>query len=50
MRITRLYVGKKSRRQKYRKLLLFAIIVPALSIIVGYLISSIVILPTIAGK
>lgn len=50
MRLTRVIIYKKSRREKYRKILLFAIIVPAISIMLGYLISSIVILPTIAGK
>jgi hypothetical protein len=50
MRMTRLYKFKRSRHKKARKVLLFAVVVPAVSIIVGYLISSVLILPTIAGK
>jgi len=47
MRNTRVRKFKKYRQRKARNYIFFAVVFPCLSIFVGYLITSLVILPTI---
>ena len=49
MRITRLQRFRKYRREKAGKLFLFALILPSSSILIGYLITMLFILPSM-GK
>lgn len=48
MRVSRVQKFKKSRRKKVKKLIFFVIIIPLTCITAGYLITTVVILPTMA--
>jgi hypothetical protein len=48
MRVSRVEKFKKSRRRKARRLLFYGIVIPFTSVLLGYLITSIIILPAMA--
>lgn len=48
MRITRVEKFRRNRHRKARRFIFFAVIVPCMSIFIGYLITSIIILPAMA--
>lgn len=49
MRYKRVYKFKKSRNKKMRRILLLAVIMPLALVILGYLLASLVILPSMSG-
>lgn len=48
MRITRVKKFKKSRHKKVKKIFIYAVVFPSLSIVIGYFITALFILPVIA--
>lgn len=48
MRVKRVEKFKKTRHDKIRNLIVYAVVLPSLSIFMGYLITSLVILPSMA--
>lgn len=48
MRVKRVEKFRKCRKQKLRKALLFTVLFPGTSVLIGYLITSLWILPSIA--
>jgi|GEM_PF-972221 len=48
MRVTRAEKFRKKRRRKARRFILFGIVIPFTSILIGYLITLIIILPAMA--
>lgn len=50
MRVKRVEKFKKNRRKKMRRLILYTFILPISCILLGYLITSLIILPSMAGK
>lgn len=47
MRVTRVKKFKRYRQKKVKKVFLYAVILPCLSIVAGYLITALLILPII---
>jgi len=48
MRVSRVEKFKKARRRKARRLVFLGIVVPFMSVLIGYLITCIIILPAMA--
>lgn len=48
MRVSRVEKFRKSRRKKARKFIFYTIVIPAICIITGYLITAIMILPAMS--
>jgi phage shock protein PspC (stress-responsive transcriptional regulator) len=49
MRYKRTDYFKKMRRKKARKLFLLAVVMPAMLVLLGYLVASVIILPSMSG-
>jgi hypothetical protein len=49
MRYTRVKRFRKTRYRKMRRLLLFAVVMPLTLVLLGYLVASLIILPSMAG-
>lgn len=48
MRVTRVEKFKKSRRKKLRNFIIYVLFLPSLSIFIGYVLTSLIILPAIS--
>lgn len=48
MRVKRVEKFRKNRQRKNRKLFLFAVLIPSASVFIGYLVTSLIILPVMA--
>ena len=49
MRCKRIKYFKKMRRRKVRKVFLLAVVMPSMLILLGYLVASVIILPSMSG-
>ena len=49
MRNKRIDHFKKMRRRKTRKILLMAVVMPSVLVLLGYLVASVIILPSMSG-
>ncbi|MDP4093552.1 MAG: hypothetical protein Q8920_09345 [Bacillota bacterium] len=50
MRVKRLEKYRRSRRKKVKRILFFTILLPITCIVAGYLITSLIILPSMSAK
>ena len=50
MRVKRVEKFKRNRRKKMRRFVLYTFILPISCILLGYLITSLIILPSMSGK